>query len=155
MTGKIRVVASSGGHHTPLPKKHILLIFYVDEESFWLLAFYDLYRKLIQRYNHFQGVILSWKSGLYSTQWTRLEFLHWFFVGGVTSFCIPLAFLGIKDFRKIIKGQRRSWRPNHRPESQQNQNFLIFSCWWLHLEYLIYRFHYFWVSKSLRPKRPP
>ena len=107
MTGKIRVVASSGGHHTPLPKKHILLIFYVDEESFWLLAFYDLYRKLIQRYNHFQGVILSWKSGLYSTQWTRLEFLHWFFVGGVTSFCIPLAFLGIKDLRKNKKRPRK------------------------------------------------
>ena len=79
----------------------------------------------------------------------------WGYSAWIQHFCTPLAFLGIKDFRKIIKGQRRSWRPNHRPESQQNQNFLIFSCWWLHLEYLIYRFHYFWVSKSLRPKRPP
>ena len=78
----------------------------------------------------------------------------WGYSAWIQHFCIPLAFLGIKDFRKIIKGQRRSWRPNHRPESQQNQNFLIFSCWWLHLDYLIYRFHYFWVSKSLRPKRP-
>ena len=33
-------------------------------------------------------------------------------------FCIPLDFLDIKDSRKNIKGQWRSWRPNQRPEAE-------------------------------------
>ena len=40
-----------------------------------------------------------------------MEFLRWFFVGGVTShtygFCIPLDFIGIKDLGKIKKRPRK------------------------------------------------
>ena len=35
---------------------------------------------------------------------------------------MQLAFLGIKDYRKIIKGQQRSWRSKQRPETYQYQN---------------------------------
>ena len=70
-------------------------------------------------------------------------------------FPIPLTYLGIKDFRKIMKGHQRLWRSNQRPESQQNQNFNFFSHNWDHLVSLVHRFSDFGVSRSLRPKRPP
>ena len=51
---------------------------------------------------HRQGTPLS--------QWTRMEFFCWFFVGGITThtygFCIPLDFLGIKNLRKNKKAKK-------------------------------------------------
>ena len=40
----------------------------------------------------------------------------WWNHGWKIIFCIPLDLLDIEDLRKNIKGQRRSWRPNQRPE---------------------------------------
>ena len=39
----------------------------------------------------------------------------WGYSAQIWHFCIPLAFLGAKDSKEIIKGQRRSERPNQRP----------------------------------------
>ena len=35
-------------------------------------------------------------------------------------------FLGLKDLRKIEKGQRRSWSPIQRPDTTKNQNLIFF-----------------------------
>ena len=57
---------------------------------------------------------------------SHLETSCWWNNGRKIIFCIPLDFLDIKDSRKTIKGQRRSWRPNQRPELEFCHFFKFF-----------------------------
>ena len=50
------------GATPPRRKKHILLIFYGRVEGFWLFAFYDISRRPLLSYSHFQGVKLKLRS---------------------------------------------------------------------------------------------
>ena len=50
------------GATPPRRKKHILLIFYGRVEGFWLFAFYDISRRPLLRYSHFQGVKVKLRS---------------------------------------------------------------------------------------------
>ena len=43
----------------------------------------------------------------------------WGYNAQIWHFCIPLAFLGAKDSKKIVKGRRRSERPNQRPGTEE------------------------------------
>ena len=47
----------------------------------------------------------------------RLGNYSWGYNAQIFHFCLPLDFLGAKDFKKIIKGRRRSERPNQRPDT--------------------------------------
>ena len=58
-----------------------------------------------------------------------MEFLCWFFVGGVTShtygFCIPLDFLGIKDLRKLKKA-KKIFKGHTKATDTFHRNFMTF-----------------------------
>ena len=47
----------------------------------------------------------------------RLGNYSWGYNAQIFHFCLPLDFLGAKDFKKIIKGRQRSERPNQRPDT--------------------------------------
>ena len=47
----------------------------------------------------------------------RLGNYSWGYNAQIFHFCIPLDFLGAKDFKKISKDRQRSERPNQRPDT--------------------------------------
>ena len=47
----------------------------------------------------------------------RLGNYSWGYNAQIFHFCLPLDFLGAKDFKKIVKGRQRSERPNQRPDT--------------------------------------
>ena len=49
----------------------------------------------------------------------RLGNYSWGYNPQIFHFCLPLDFLGARDFKKIIKGRRRSERPNQRPGTEE------------------------------------
>ena len=59
-----------------------------------------------------------------------MEFLRWFFVGGVTShtygFCTPLDFLGIKDLRKNKKKAKKIFKGHTKATDTFHRNFRTF-----------------------------
>ena len=62
-------------------------------------------------------------------------------------FCIPLHFLGIKDLKKIEKGQRNFWRPHQRPDREKSWIFIIFSPNYNQLVLIIWAIPLVWPSR--------
>ena len=69
----------------------------------------------------------------------------WGYNAQIWHFCIPLAFLGAKDSKKIIKDRRRSERPNQRPGTEEVKFWQFFHVimiiWcWLCTDFIIFLF---------------
>ena len=67
----------------------------------------------------------------------------WGYSAQIWHFSIPLAFLGAKDFKKIIKGRQRLERPNQRPGTGEFKFWPFFHViviiWcWLCMDFIIF-----------------
>ena len=104
--------------------------FYSINFTSWGTRWVSIEAKLFKEFNilHF-----NYSCSTHSELKCQISFgkCSWRHSAPIWHFCIPLAFLDVKNSKKIIKGRRRSERPNQRPGTKGFKFWPFFMSLWL------------------------